>query len=71
MERQGVLVYDTETDRMDIRFDEFDYYGGLHCGDCLKVFIRDQWVPTRIEYGSSWYLVGIKVNKLNGLIVRI
>lgn len=30
--RQGVLIYDQNTDRMDIRFGLEDYYGGLHCG---------------------------------------
>ena len=25
------------TDRYDVRFDLADYYGGLHCGDCLEV----------------------------------
>ena len=37
--RQGVLIYDQNTDRMDIRFGLEDYYGGLHCGDTLVVFV--------------------------------
>lgn len=36
MKKQGVLVYDAETERMDIRFGLLDYYGGLHCGECLE-----------------------------------
>lgn len=46
--REGVLVYDHESGRMDIRFDLLDYYGGLHCGEKLEVKIGDVWVPTRI-----------------------
>lgn len=30
--KQGVLVYDQQSDRMDVRFGLEDYYGGLHCG---------------------------------------
>ena len=54
--REGVLVYDHESGRMDIRFDLLDYYGGLHCGEKLEVKIGDVWVPTRIELGDFWYL---------------
>ena len=38
--RQGVLIYDHDTDRMDIRFDLDDYYGGLHCGTSMEVFVN-------------------------------
>ena len=33
--KQGALIFDERSDRYDIRFDLADYYGGLHCGDCL------------------------------------
>ena len=39
--REGVLVYNHESGRMDIRFDLPDYYGGLHCGEPLEVKIGD------------------------------
>ena len=42
-----------------------------HCGECLDVFVRGKWKPTRIEYGDNWYLVGIRAEDLNGLRVRI
>lgn len=48
-----------------------DYYGGLHCGDCMEVFVRGKWKPTRMEYGDNWYLVGIRAADLSGLRVRI
>lgn len=69
--RQGVLIYDHDTDRMDIRFDLDDYYGGLHCGTSMEVFVNNKWVPTRIEINDQWYLVGIKTGNLIGLRVRI
>lgn len=68
--RQGALVYDEETGRIDIRFSLDDYYDGLHCGETLEVLIDDQWIPTRIEKNSDWYLVGIKTRVLPGLLVR-
>ena len=70
-QRTGALVFDELTDRYDIRFDLSDYYGGLHCGDCLELFVRGKWKPTRMEYGQNWYLVGIRAEDLNGLRVRI
>ena len=69
--RQGVLIKDPQTDRMDIRFDLDDYYGGLHCGTTMDVRIKGKWIPTRIEMGEDWYLVGVKVGRLPGLTVRI
>ena len=69
--REGVLIYYHESDRMDIRFGLLDFYGGLHCGECLEVYIDGKWIPTRIELGSFWYLRGIRVANLNGLHVRI
>ena len=68
-QRTGALVFDELTDRYDIRFDLSDYYGGLHCGDCLEVFVRGKWKPTRMEYGQNWYLVGVRAEDLNGLIL--
>ena len=41
--KQGALFYDELTGRYDIRFDLADYFGGLHCGDCLEVFTGGKW----------------------------
>ncbi len=69
--KTGALIFDETADRYDIRFDVNDYYGGLHCGDCMEVFVRGKWKPTRMEYGDNWYLVGIRAADLTGLRVRI
>ncbi|MFR0788473.1 MAG: DUF5348 domain-containing protein [Vescimonas sp.] len=66
-QKTGALIFDETADRYDIRFDLNDYYGGLHCGDCLEVFVRGKWKPTRMEYGDNWYLVGVRASDLNGL----
>ena len=71
MKKQGVLIYDDVTDRMDIRFGPLDYYGGLHCGDRLEVLLNGEWISTRIKLGKFWYLRGVRLSRLNGLIVRI
>lgn len=47
--KQGALFFDETADRYDIRFDLADYYGGLHCGECLEVFTGGKWKPTRIR----------------------
>lgn len=69
--RKGVMVPEKGTDRLDIRFSVSEYYGGLHCGETFDVRIGGKWIPTRIEMGQEWYLVGIDVDDLIGLIVRI
>lgn len=69
--KQGTLVLDNETGRMDIRFGLEDYYGGLHCGDCMEVQIDGEWIPTRIEMDEDWYLVDIQTNQIVGLVARI
>lgn len=69
--RQGIIVADGETGRMDIRFGLMDYYGGLRRGECLDVLIDGEWVNTRIEMGEGWFLVGVQTDQLIGLIVRI
>lgn len=69
--KQGSLFYDPESGRMDIRFGLENYYGGLHCGECMDVLLDGKWTPTRIEMYDNWYLVGIKTDNLVGLVVRI
>ena len=39
MKKQEMLVYDTKTERMDVRLGLLDYYGVLYCGECLEVLI--------------------------------
>ena len=58
----GTLVKRRGSDCMDIRFGLYDYHGGLQCGETLDVKISGKWVPTRIEMGDDWYLVGINVD---------
>lgn len=71
MMKQGVLIYDSKSERMDIRFGLEDYYGGLHCGTPMEVFVNNEWIPTRIEMNDDWYLVGIKISPISGLRVRM
>ena len=42
-QKTGALIFDEQTDRYDIRFDIADYYGGLHCGECMDVFTGGKW----------------------------
>ena len=36
-QKTGALIFDETADRYDIRFDIADYYGGLHCGECMEI----------------------------------
>lgn len=69
--RQGILVYDEYTGRMDIYFGAEEYYGGLHCGTLLEALIGNKWIRTRLELGKGWFLDGIKIPEIVGLQVRI
>ena len=71
MKKQGVLIYNHKNNQMDIRFGLLEYYGELRCGERLEVLIDGKWISTTIEYDAFWYLKGIRVLNLNGLIVRI
>ena len=65
--RIGTLIYDPSMGRYDIRFGIESYYGGLHCGDCFDVKVRDVWIPVRIEMDENWYLVGLSKTRLGGI----
>ena len=54
-QKTGALIFDETADRYDIRFDVNDYYGGLHCGDCMEVFVRGKWKAD--PYGVRGQLV--------------
>lgn len=69
--RIGSLFYDAEIGRYDIRFGIASFYGGLHCGECFDVKVKDAWVPVRIEMADDWYLVGLPAVRLDGLTVRM
>ena len=69
--RQGVLVHDPKQDRMDVRFGLDEFYGGLHCGLPLDIWLKSRWYPTRIEKSTNWYLIGVDTHDLVGLRVRI
>lgn len=69
--KQGTLIRNEETGRMDIRFGLNEFCEGLRCGTKLDVLIDDDWVPTRIEMADDWILVGIDTKCIIGLTVRI
>lgn len=71
MNELSVLVYRKKYDRMFVRSSLQSFQGPLHCGQTLEVLIDNQWVPTRLEYGRRWFLVGIDTMDINGLIVKI
>jgi hypothetical protein len=59
----GCLIWDSNAQRPDIKYQDGTYYGGLHCGNTLDALIRNEWQPTRIEYCMStdtWFLAGIE-----------
>ena len=70
---KGELIYDMQTKRLDILGEDGSHWGGLHCGNVIEVYNGEEWVSTRVEYSSDWYLVGMYgVDEIPfGLQVRI
>lgn len=56
--KSGCLSLNAETNRIHVSFWDSDEYD-LHCGMTFEVLIDGRWVPTRIEFSSDWYLVGL------------
>ena len=48
--QQGVLYFERQTERMDIRFENKEIYGGLHCGTAMEVLINDECVPFPVSW---------------------
>lgn len=71
----GWLSYNYDNERFGI-VDKMDLWldSGLHCGECLEVYLNDSWVADRIEmnFSKTWYLVETKMtgSDLEGLKVR-
>jgi hypothetical protein len=55
----GMLIYDSDSNRLDMLFDNGSILGGFHCGDCLDILLDNEWIPTRVEYDEDWYLYGL------------
>lgn len=54
------LGYNCENDRYGILEHDLWTNEGLHCGDCIEIFVNDKWIKDRIEYDhkiKKWYLV--------------
>lgn len=39
--REGILIPDMQTGRADVRFGRDDFYGGLHCGTTMDIWLND------------------------------
>ena len=50
----GILIQNG--DRPDIAFDNGTLYGGLHCGECFRLY-DGEWLSARLEYDACWILL--------------
>ncbi len=55
----GKLIYDNDSNRLDVLLDNGSLLGGFHCGDRLDILRDNEWIPTRVEYDKDWYLFGL------------
>lgn len=58
LKNQGLLYLDKSSSRLVLNGDEF------HCGDCIEVYIHDEWRKITLEYFKEWYTF------LDGKIIR-
>ena len=54
---EGILIYNETISRPDLVLSDGSLLGGLHCGDCLEVWINGQWLTTRLELGDNWVII--------------
>jgi len=57
---EGRLGYNIELGRYGVLVSDLWEREGLHCGECFKVFIDEEWKEDIIEYDNKikkWYLV--------------
>lgn len=52
--KQGALIYDAKTQRMDIRLDLDNYCGGLCCGHALRCYL----MVAGYLLGLKWPMIG-------------
>lgn len=55
----GKLIYNIDSKRLDVLFDDGSLLGGFHCGDRLDILLENGWISTRVEYDEDWYLFGL------------
>lgn len=73
---EGRLGYNKELDRYGVLVSDLWEKQGLHCGECINVFINGEWIEDRIEFNhnaNKWYLVksGLIGEELEYLKVRL
>jgi len=72
--KEGIIFFNANAKRPDIRFRNGSFYGGLHCGNTIEIFSNGEWHPARVEYRSrtgTWYLAGVEIEgKIYGESVR-
>lgn len=76
MKRVGKISFNDENNRYGI-LNNMDLWEneGLHCGNCLEVFVNGEWINDRIEMRwnrqkDEYYLVNSKLTELEGLKVK-
>lgn len=72
----GIMGYNRKANRFGLLVMDLWEITGFHCGDAIDIWDYDtrEWIPTRIEKDTDWYLVGIigmRGAKLEGLKVRV
>ena len=54
---EGILIYNEKISRPDLVLSDGSLLGGLHCGDCLEVWINGQWLTARLELEDNWVIL--------------
>lgn len=70
------LGYNLENDRYGVLEHDLWVNEGLHCGECIEVYVDGKWIKDRMEYNHKikhWYLVnsGLFGEELEYLKVKV
>ena len=54
---EGILIYNHTISRPDLVLVDGSLLGGLHCGECLELWLNGQWKTARLELENDWFVV--------------
>ena len=54
---EGILIYNDTISRPDIVLSNGSLLGGLHCGECLELWLNGHWETAWLELGNDWFVL--------------
>lgn len=59
---EGTLIFNDTISRPDLVLQNGMLFGGLHCGDRIKLWRNGQWYAVRLEYQDGWIICSDEIS---------